>query len=133
MSKYPETVQPQENWYEYGWHFRLYTLRFDSSEKTKPSELVDIMKSQIRFRVTSIISYAETLGQGFAIATALSFHTVRIQIYWWTSDCDLYREAVIGNIREKYWERLPSWEIGYPTEIAIICHENAHFPRKVHG
>lgn len=120
-------IRAPEEWCEQGWRFRLYAVPSGSSEDIESPELLKIVKFHIRTRVVSIIALGETARQGFAIATALSFGKVRIQIYWWTSECDLHREAVLGQVQKRCWERLPSWEIGNPTEIAIISHETARF------
>lgn len=119
------------DWSEGKWYFRLHVLTIGDFNQVGLFEILKIMKFQIRSRVVSMIESTEAVGQGFAIATALLAGTIRIQIYWWTAEYDLHREAILGKLQERSWARMPSSEIGTLAELAIVRNETARFAHRL--
>jgi hypothetical protein len=96
-------------------------------ERIGVAELLACLKHLIRSRVIAVIGPMDTMSRGFAIGSALSCGTTRIQVYWWTCESELHRDAVIGQPHERCWHRLPAWDIGTLGEATILAREIARF------
>lgn len=122
-----------ESWIEHGWRFRLYigTIKKETEDDEEAAtQLIALAKRMIRSRVISIIDPAEVACLGFAVASEFESGIVRLQIWWWSADGTLHREAIQGNPTLPCWERIPRWEVANARESEVLISEMQLFKQR---